>query len=113
MTGEQKLWIAVLLQGLAEREERFVCVKSRYPARNERQRACLSRKARSFVLSDDFSHICGQVGLSPELLRRIAPEDANAALQRLMYAADNPEPPPIVPSPEPTATVEAINYLGD
>lgn len=84
LSEESRLWLAVLLLVLAEREERFVKIKHRNSERDRRARQGIAEGARSFVSSVDFATLCGIFGFNPEVLRARTPEECYRGYQKLM-----------------------------
>jgi hypothetical protein len=113
MTGLQRLWVCVVLQAIAEQDEKYVltCQKARGDRAWRTKKAILARQARAFVASSEFEEICYRTGLDGQIWRQVSPDVAARAFMRLQrgdYAQPEdvfePEPdesPPL--EREPTA----------
>jgi hypothetical protein len=83
MTGEQKMWAAVLLQAIAEQDTRFVTLEGVPKHRAQRKKEQLAREAQEFVASPQFDEIANLAGLPADKLRTVAPERAAQAFREL------------------------------
>jgi hypothetical protein len=80
---EQRLWLAVVLAGLAE------CVA---PIGEHRSAfAALSSRARAWRAGRDFAVCCGWAGLDPNAARHMPPARAREALKALERGATHNE----------------------
>ena len=87
MTPEQKLWMCVLLQGIAETDRRFVKGDA---AKYVKDRG--RTDAVKFVASEDFENICSVVNVSPEFMRAVDPAKAFDGLGILLRQAKDQTP---------------------
>lgn len=86
MTAEQKLWMVVLLQGIAETDPQFVKAAGEIYAKEK-----VHKDALVFVASTEFDELCDVVNVSPEFMRKIKPAAAYAGATALLGQVRKPE----------------------
>lgn len=86
MTNEQRLWVQVVLQAVAEQLSENVTTNKTGPE-GQRLREREAKKAREHVATLGFAHDCDCAGLPVEMMRKMLPATANEALKRIMCDA--------------------------
>lgn len=81
LDANQRLILCVLLQALAERDERFVRARRKHKTQ-------LVADAEYFCRTEGFDEMAELCGVSPDLLRGRSPEDAFVALKKLRPLED-------------------------
>jgi hypothetical protein len=116
MTGLQRLWVCVVLQAVAEQDEKYVVTElgaGRTVARFLKKKS-LARETRDFVASPEFERVCNLAGLPVDDMRRLSPDEAAQAFFRFQRGeydrsenALEPEPnePPLEREPRPEELV--------
>lgn len=72
--GEQRMWMCVLLQGIAEQDERFLT------SIGKMSKSQAAAEAKSWLASEEFTECCGLAGVDPKFARRMSPERAHRVL---------------------------------
>jgi hypothetical protein len=91
--GVQKLWLAVVLQALAEQDPANVILQGVVANKGMThaetlaiRRGKVAEDARLFIASADFDMYCRLAGVSPALARGLTPAEARDAQHRLQDA---------------------------
>lgn len=86
MSGEQKLWMVVLLQGIAETDPEYVKGAGEPYAKEK-----IHKDALVFVASTEFDDLCRSVNVTPKFMRAIKPAKAYLAANLLLAQVRKPD----------------------
>lgn len=84
MVAEQRVWLCVLLRGIAETDIQNVTGIGGPAGKRERKREALRANAVAWMASDDFEVVCQNAGVDVKYARLLSPERAEKAYQALV-----------------------------
>lgn len=77
------MWLAVLLLAVAQQDSRFVRWLGLPKKQASRKRVTIEAEARRYVASRQFEESCERINIEPDRLRKLGPEKAFDAFQKL------------------------------